>query len=164
MNSAATRPDLRKIGGTALLEVLATLWSWPATLRNPNDPSSPPHPPRLIRGLVHLAGPRIRGSVRVQLPPDLAARAIRRLTGLDVTPSDSRALLEDMAGELANMVAGRVAEQLAMEGYPSSLDTPKNCAGSFPGEAESGGDQAQIEVLCENYWLSLELQCRYADP
>jgi CheY-specific phosphatase CheX len=171
MTPASNRPDLRQIGESALREVLSVFLSLPATLRNSSShspsPSASPHSaaPDQITSTVLLAGQRLSGSVHVQLPLAFAAHAVHLLTGLDPAAADANSVLNDTAGELANMVAGRVAVQLAAGGYPCTLGTPLVARSAcFPIQTEPGVDRARTELFCEGHGLSLEVQCRYADP
>jgi len=114
---------------------------------------------------VPLAGERVSGSVQIQLPFAFVALAVRRLTGLDGTAQNAHAVINDAAGELANMVAGRVAAQLAAEGFPCKLDTPSVSRGApSPSTTQPYADHARADFTCEGHALSLEIHFAYADP
>jgi CheY-specific phosphatase CheX len=166
MTSASGRPDLRRIGQSAFLEVLSVLLSLPATVENPSSRASAlSNAPDRVTSTVPLAGQRLTGSVHLHLPLAFVARAVRILTGLDRVEGETNGVMEDTAGELANMVAGRVAVQLAADGYPCTLGTPSVSRNvTLPIETELGMDFGRIELFCDGHWLSLELKCRYAIP
>jgi CheY-specific phosphatase CheX len=114
---------------------------------------------------VALAGSRLAGSVQIQLPEAFIARAVRRLTGLEGAAPAGAAVLADAAGELANMVAGRVTAQLAAHGYPCTLGTPAVSRNAdWPPALEPGAEHGRVEVWCDGHALSLQVQCRYAVP
>lgn len=165
MTPAANRPDLCRIGERAFTEVLGVLLSLPVTVRN-----SASHSPRSgvtdqMTSRVLLAGPHLSGCVHVQLPQAFVAHAVRLLTGLDGAGGDTNGVQDDAAGELANMVAGRVAGQLAADGYPCTLGTPSvSRSAGLPIETQPGADRGRTDLICDGHCLSLELQCRYADP
>lgn len=163
MTPVSNKPDLRRIGESAFAEVLSKLLSLPATPGTPPNQSLSSNTPDQITSTVQLAGPRLSGSVRIQLPLAFVAHAVRVLTGLDGTEGDINAVQEDAAGELANMVAGRVAARLTADGYPCELGTPSiiRVAG-LPIETEPNADQGRADLFCNGYWLSVELKCRYA--
>ena len=74
--------------------------------------------------------------------------------------------LDDAAGELANMVAGRVAARLAAEGYPCDLGNPSVSRHTPPrvaGAAPTGVDQGRADLFNEGHWLSVEIDCRFAN-
>jgi CheY-specific phosphatase CheX len=163
MTSTSSKPDLRHIGQDAFMEVLSVLLSLPATPRESSIDISHSDASDQITGTVQLAGHRISGNVQLRLPLPFAARAVQRLTGLDGNPGEANELAEDTAGEIANMVAGRVAAQLTAIGYPCTLSTPLVFRGvGSPLELEHGVDHAQAELLCDGHRLSIELECRYA--
>ena len=81
------------------------------------------------------------------------------------TRRNANELQDDTAGELANMVAGRVAARLAADGYPCTLGTPSvSRSARLPIETQPGVDHGRTDLICEGHWLSLEIQCRYAAP
>ena len=165
MTSASGRPDLRRIGQSAFLEVLSVLLSLPATVQNPSSHADLSNAPDQVTSMVPLAGQRLSGRVHLQLPLAFVARAVWILTGLDHAEGEANGVLEDTAGELSNMVAGRVAVQLAADGYPCTLGTPSVSRNvTLPMETELGMDFGRIDLFCDGHWLSLELKCRYAIP
>ena len=165
MTLASNRPDLRRIGESSFKEVLGTLLSLSVTL-----PDSSKHSPisiasDQISSRILLTGPQLSGSVHIQLPEAFIARAVRVLTGFDGASGETKALLDDAAGELANMVAGRVAAGLATAGYPCSLGIPSVSHGApLPIEIQSGEDHGRTAFMCDGYWLSLEVHCRFKRP
>jgi CheY-specific phosphatase CheX len=164
MTPASNKPDLRRIGESAFTEVLGVLLSLPVTVRNSSSHSAHSGAPGQITSTVPLAGQRLSGSVHLQLPVAFVAQAVRRLTGPGGAGRDADAVLDDAAGELANMVAGRVAAQLAADGCPCKLGTPSVArSGGWPVENEPGMDYGRTDLICDGHSLSLEVQCRYAD-
>jgi CheY-specific phosphatase CheX len=161
MTPALNRPDLRQLGQRAFTEALSVFLSLPATPGTPSRPSPPSRARDQITSKVRLAGQRLSGSVHLHLPREFVARAVHRLTGLEDAERD--AVLEDAAGELANLVAGRVAAQLAADGYACLLDTPS--VSRSPDSASSpdpGGEHGRTDLFCDGHWLALEVQCHYA--
>jgi CheY-specific phosphatase CheX len=165
MTPASNKPDLRHIGRSAFMEVLSVLLSLPATVRNSSGQRPHSDFADQITSTVLLAGERLSGSVHVRLPVAFVAHAVHHLTALDGATEEANAVLEDTAGELTNMVAGRVAAQLAADGYLCTLGTPSVSRGAgLPVETEPGMDHGRTDLFCDGHWLSLELKCRYAIP
>jgi CheY-specific phosphatase CheX len=165
MTQATHRPDLRRLGETAFTEVLDVLLSRPAIPRSPASQSPLSSAPDHINSRILLAGPQLSASVHVHLPQAFVAQAVQRLTGLDGSTQHVNALLDDTAGEIANLVAGRVAAQLTAHGYLCTLSTPTVSRGAKgPVETELGMDYERIDLCCDGYGLSLELHCRYSVP
>lgn len=162
MTPASPSPDLARIGDAALAEVLHTLLSLPATVCDSADGSRISRAPELITSLVSLSGERLSGAVRLQLPSAFVAHTVKLLTGLDGDSVDGIAIQADAAGELANMVAGRVAAQLSAHGYSCRLGTPSVIRGAaLPATREPGADYGRTNLLCSGHSLWLEIQCRY---
>ena len=165
MTPASPSPDLARIGECALAEVLNTFLSPPATVRDSANGSRVSIAPEQITSLVSLSGERLSGSVHLQLPEAFLAHAVKLLTGLDGDSADGIAIQADAAGELANMVAGRVAAQLSANGYSCSLGTPSVIRGAaLPTTPEPGADYGRTNLLCAGHSLWLEIQCRYQGP
>jgi CheY-specific phosphatase CheX len=162
MTPPSNKLDLRRIGESAFTEVLSTLLSLEATVREPADDSLVSNNPDQIYGNVLLTGPRLSGTVQVQLPRAFVAHAVHLMTGLDGAAGEIDSLQDDAAGELANMVAGSVAVRLAADGYPCMLGTPSVSRGVPSSlELQPGSDQGRAELICEGHCLSLEVRCRY---
>ena len=162
MIPASTKPDLRRIGESAFTEVLGNLLSLSTTVRESANDSPVSAAPDEICSSVLLTGQRLSGSVHLRLPQAFVANAVRRLAGLEGDVGNANGLQDDAAGELANMVAGRVASQLAADGYPCTLGTPSvSRSARLPIETQPGADHGRIELICDGHCLSLELHCRY---
>jgi CheY-specific phosphatase CheX len=165
MTPASDKPDLRRIGESAFMEVLDTLLMLSATGRESANDRPVSAAPEEISSSVLLTGQRISGSVHLRLPLAFVAYAVRRLTGLDGDTGNTSELQDDAAGELANMVAGRVASQFAAHAYPCKLGTP-SVSRSARLATQNRNDLAhgRTDLICEGHWLSLEIQCCYANP
>ena len=165
MTLAFERPDLGRIGESSFKEVLGTLFSRASIPPDASGHCPLPRGSDQITSSVLLAGPRFSGSVQLQLPRTFMMRLAHVLTGVDSAAGENDALLNDAAGELANMVAGRVAAGLATHGYPCTLGIPSVFTGALsPGELPPGADQGRTDLVYEGHWLSLEVNCHFASP
>ena len=165
MTPASNKPDLRRIGESAITEVLGTLLSLPTTIREREAGHPVSAAPGEVNSSILLTGERLSGSVHLRLPQAFVAYAVRRLGGLDDEAENTKELQDDAAGELANMVAGRVASQLAADGYPCKLGTPSvSCSARSATKNQDVVAHGRTDLICEGHWLSLEIQCCYADP
>jgi CheY-specific phosphatase CheX len=162
MTPASTRPDLHSIGKNAFTEVLDTLFALPVAVREAAGDAFVSGAQDQITSSVLLTGPRLSGWVFVQLPQAFVAHAVRLLVGQDGDAGDSNALEDDAAGELANMVAGRVAAQLGAHGYTCALSTPSiSRSASLPIKTQPGIEHGRTDLICEGHRLSLEIRCHY---
>lgn len=161
MSHASQKPDLARIGECAFTEVLATFLSLPAVPRTISVQERIPNASDQVAATVSLSGDGLSATVRILLPLAFVAQAVKHLTGLQ--GPEGEAIHEDTAGEIANMVAGRVAAQLAAEGYPGTLGTPSvSRSASLPVEARPGTHPGRTDLVCNGHCLSLEIHCCYA--
>ncbi len=165
MTPAAKKPDLCRISESALTQVLNTLLPPSSAAGSPRTTLSGFYARDQITRSVPLTGPRLSGSVLVQFPKGLVTHATHVLTGLDGNAAEANGLLDDTAGELANMVAGRVATRLLEDGYACTLGTPSVSRHSLPLlELPPGLERGRAELTWEGYQLAVEIQCQYAAP
>ena len=83
MTPASDKPDLRRIGESAFTEMLGTLLSLPATIREPAADRPVSAASDEVSSSVRLTGQRLSGSVHLRLPQAFVSYTVRRLTGLD---------------------------------------------------------------------------------
>jgi CheY-specific phosphatase CheX len=165
MTPLPNRPDLRRIGESAFVEVLDTLLRLPSTVGNPATRIAFPDPRDQITCSVLLTGPGLSGSTHLHLPKGFVIQAVHVLTGFDAATAEANGLLDDAAGELANMVAGRIATLLAEHGYACSLGTPSVSHNALlPIENQPAVEHGRADLICEGHRLAVEIQCRYTAP
>ncbi len=178
MTSTCSRPDLEEISRSALVEVLGGLLGVPSQeVKAATDDGRDPEGP--MRCVVDLRGTRIRGALVVSIPRAFAAEAARRLTGASSPDSLGPGLLADCAGELGNMLAGRVATRLRLEGHACELGIPQvvlRTEAPTPGAAAAwslsqtsprtpsgspGTHVCRTHWSCQGHGLTLEIHLGY---
>jgi len=113
----------------------------------------------ILKSEVGWSSANLRGVVQIHLPHDLVRKMSLILLGdgPDASPVD----LKDVAGEIGNMVAGRVSALLAQEGLHGTLETPQVRAVN-PEETEKEKSeftpQQHGEWICGTQRFSLSLQ------
>ncbi|MBX3734924.1 MAG: chemotaxis protein CheX [Verrucomicrobiae bacterium] len=160
MSAASNVPDLRGISSRALVEVLEALVSLSAMeVRRAVGTAGGVAGPG-FGATVAMCGERISGEVHLDLPESFAREASARLLGpFDATSADATQLM-DFAGELANMVAGRMAASLDAAGFPCRLGTPVvGCGPGRRGSSELDAGGTQTDWICEGHRLTLEVRC-----
>lgn len=163
MTRPSAPPDLRRIGEHALAEVLGAFLALPSQSIDPACERSLAASTGTVAGTVGLAGPRLAGRIRFESPPAFLTHVLRLLAGPRDAASAAGAPLEDVAGELANQVAGRVAAQLTAAGVTCFLSSPDLSRASPPADAPRAGTRsARVEALCAGHRLSLELDLAFA--
>lgn len=109
---------------------------------------------------VALCGEKITGEVRLHLPYGFVREAWGRLLGEAGADSGDPGAHRDFAGELANMIAGRVATVLGEWGCPCQLGTPVISFSEVrPGFRPATPEAIRTEWICAGHWLTLDLQC-----
>jgi CheY-specific phosphatase CheX len=165
MTSAANRPDLCRIGEDAFTQVLNTLLPKSSMAGNPSSCLSCPDEVAQITGSVLLTGPGLCARVLLEVPKGFVTLAARILTGLDGPAAEASGLLEDTAGELANMVAGGVATRLSEDGYACTLGIPMVSRHPLPSpELPPGVVRGGAALTWAGYRLAVQIQCQYAAP
>ena len=75
------------------------------------------------------------------------------------------AMVAEAQRKLDALVAGRVASQLAADGYSCKLGTPSVSRDAhIATQNQNGVAHERTDLICEGHRLSLEIQCCYADP
>jgi len=113
----------------------------------------------ILKSEVGWSSKNLRGVVQIHLTQDLVREMSLILLGDG--PNASPVDLKDVAGEIGNMVAGRVSALLAQEGLHGTLETPQVRAVN-PEETEKEKSeftpQQHGEWICGTQRFSLSLQ------
>jgi len=121
MNSSL---DLDPIAADALRDVFASRFERQLVPVSLDEiPEAPGDAPWLI-STVNLEGSQARGSVHLQVSESLMDLLNKSLGDCSNDPSERESELVDLAGELCNMVAGRIGAALAAAGHLFTLSTP----------------------------------------
>lgn len=149
-------PELQRMGGQALVEVLDTLLSSPATeVQRVSEAVEAANGLDLL-ATVALIGKGVSGAVRLRIPEAFARHAAGVLLGAGGTGPHTQDPLGDLTGELGNMVAGRVASALGRSGHPCSLGLPE-VVRSPPVEGAPGG----TPWSCLGYVIRIDVCCHH---
>jgi chemotaxis protein CheX len=114
-----------------------------------------------VTGTVGFGGDNIAGAVYLHLPPSLAVSAAAAMLGTTPDAPPSEAEINDLVGEITNMLCGGLKSKLCDLGLPCAMSTPAIIRGaSFRVEPaqgvepisfffDCGPDRAQFEVHVE---------------
>lgn len=150
---------LHRFGGNALTEVLLAWLQFPATeLASGSEPATLPEPALLITVTWH--GDTLSGALQLVVPDAFANHAAQVLLDSDsAAPTD--ALRRDLCGELANMVAGRIAADLRSAGHSSTLGTPTVQPVSLPFADEAHPLGTTFTAWrCQGFPIGLHVRCQ----
>jgi CheY-specific phosphatase CheX len=106
------------------------------------------HGDPILKSEVGWSSANLRGVVQIHLPQDLVREISLILLGDG--PNASPVDLKDVAGEIANMVAGRVSTLLAQEGLHGTLETPKV---RTVNREETEKDSSEVTTLHHGEWI-----------
>jgi chemotaxis protein CheX len=104
-----------------LAEVFSTMLSLPAA---PLAEWSPGDTKERVSGSVGFVGETVAGSVYLHLPAAFAARVTGAMLGLPAEESPGDAEINDVVGEVTNMLAGGLKSWLCDAGATCALTTP----------------------------------------
>ncbi|MEN9678235.1 MAG: Chemotaxis phosphatase CheX [Verrucomicrobiota bacterium] len=164
MMPTTPHPDLGRIGGEALRHVLSSLLSFRATEETPVQNTAEAEDESLILATVDLIGEHCSGAVRLQIPEAFARLALGVLVGAEDTDSLTRAQIDDLCGELGNMVAGRVAADLAGEGHSFTLGTPGVVRGAgwlLKEDRTTHHAPGATAWSCQKHRILIEVSCHF---
>ena len=91
-------------------------------------------------------------SVSLRLPTDAASAVAKKLVGVPIA-ADTEAM-EDVVGELANLLGGEIALQLEKAGFNVKMELPsvsRNFTSNPPGQVK----HMSIESEQGNYWVTI---------
>lgn len=127
MTHPASLTDIREYMGQHLVEVFSTMLSMtPQTTAD----VEPPHAANRVTGVVGMAGEEIDGVLYLHLGDDFAVRATSAMLGLGPEDEVGEPEVNDVVGEITNMVAGGLKSHLNDLGAGCAMSTPGIIRGS----------------------------------
>lgn len=148
---------LHKMAALAMAEVMTTQLNINVEEINDLKDLENSHP--CVKAHVIMQGVKFKGEVLLQIPEDYVRQVAQRIFGFNTTTEVSTNDLKDVVGELSNMIAGRVAAELAVEGLTCTLIPPVSYIG--PRQKiinNSGAHLSQTYWLCDHHLITLEVK------
>jgi chemotaxis protein CheX len=143
-----------------LAEVFSTMLSLPAAVHANAVPSSPSE---RVTSSVGFVGETVAGAVYLHVPSPLAARIAGAMLGLPPTEIPADPDVNDVMGEVANMLAGGLKSWLCDQGATCALSTPAIIRGcSFKILPSEGVSQLQFGFTSESHEGMLEVHIKFA--
>jgi hypothetical protein len=151
-------PDFDRVAAQALQEVLSTQFQRRVEPALPGAIARAAGQGPWLTARVDLVAAALTGCLRLELPEAWLLQLNASLQGGDPAGAAAPSDLADLAGELCNMTAGRIAARLAGAGGPSQLGTPAVVRGPLP-EPEAGpaGAPGRSCWTCDGQVLRLTL-------
>jgi CheY-specific phosphatase CheX len=153
-------PELGSVTASALAEVLATQFKLSVVASALADKLDAEQTERCLVCSVTLTGGLFSGDVQLQLPEAFVAKLNSVLVGpnaASVTDEDAA----DIAGELCNMLAGRIAATLEAAGYSSILSIPSVYRGRRLEFENAAAKTCWSNWTCEGHLLKVASQFNF---
>lgn len=159
MSQVIALTDIRRYVGEHLASVFDTMLARPAAPSSESEAAAL-HGDR-ITGTVGMAGDTVTGQVYLHLPAALGGEAAAAMLGL--SPEDlGEAEINDVIGEVTNMVAGGLKSWLCDAGATCALTTPAVIRGeSFAVTPKQGVELILIPFECETHRCLMEVHVKF---
>lgn len=141
-----------------LAQVFSTMLSRHATL------AASQHPPKILErvsGSIGFGGDDLSGAVYLHLPAAFAARAAATMLGLPPEEALPDADVNDVVGEVSNMLAGGLKSWFCNAGFPCAISTPGIIRGaSFEIEPMPGIQRTILVFECDGEPIVAEIHLK----
>lgn len=159
MNPPIQTVNVREFITRHLIDVFETMLSKKAVPVEESD--SPPFADR-VSGSVGFAGENVTGAVYLHLSGDFAVRATAAMLGMAPEELTGEAEVNDVVGEVTNMLAGGLKSVLCDAGAPCAVSTPAIIRGtSFNVEPMPEVERFRIVFDCEDNRVAAEVHIKY---
>lgn len=157
MNPKTAPVDIREFLNKHLAEVFETMLSQTAR------PAAGP-PPRLserVTGSVGFGGEHINGALYLHLSAAFARQMTASMLGLPLEETPGESEINDVIGELTNMLAGGLKSSFCDAGAPCAVSTPAIIRGSsFQVETVPNVSQEVLVFDCGPNRFAVEVHVR----
>jgi len=149
-----TKLDIRTHVGTIVPQVFETMLSQTIT----PGPDSVTWSGDRVSGAIGIEGDGIRGQIYIHFSVPLAGRVGRAMLGMSETDPLDDSSINDVVGEIANMVVGGLKSALCDEGHDCAMSTPSimrgpNVTVEMPVETQS----ENFTFVCQGEILTVEV-------
>jgi CheY-specific phosphatase CheX len=121
MNTSTQTLDVRQFLAKHLVDVFETMLSLPAQLKSGDHV---PDFPTRVTGSVGFGGETVTGAVYLHLSGEFAVHCASTMLGLPVEEITGEDEVNDVVGEMTNMLAGGLKSALCDAGNACAVSTP----------------------------------------
>jgi chemotaxis protein CheX len=151
--------DVREFMTRHLIDVFSTMLSIQATLVPKFEL---PHYEGRVTGSVGFGGETVHGVVYLHLTEDFARNAAAAMLGLPPEEVSADSDVNDVIGEVTNMLTGGLKSALCDSGHPCAVSTPAIIRGnSFAIEPTPELDRIWLLFDCATDQVAVEVHIRY---
>jgi chemotaxis protein CheX len=161
MNNTISASDVRAYVSAHLSDVFETMLSMKAEPVAAFDPT--PFSDERVSGSVGLAGEAVTGSVYLHLNSAFARQATAAMLGLAPEEITGHVEINDVVGEVTNMVGGGLKSWLCDAGATCVLTSPAVIHGtSFAVNAKPGVELIQLGFKCGDQNGLVEIHMKFS--
>ena len=154
-------PDVQGFITSHALQVFDTLFALKAA---PLGIITPHSEPDQVCGSVGFGGNSVTGAVYLHLPEEFATSLAATMLGAE-PQSLSEAEVNDVVGELTNMLTGGLKSWLCDSDFPCAVSTPGVIRGrSFAIEAPPDIERLCLEFDADENHFAVEIHVRFEQP
>jgi chemotaxis protein CheX len=155
MNQTTFNAQVEQSIGSIIPNVLETMLGFKAA---PCAPSPLPERGVRVTGSIGLAGEEIVGAIYLHLAEPFAQVAARAMLGLGADEACAESDVNDVVGELCNMIAGGFKSELCDAGLACAISAPAIIRGShFTIQPSLELQTWQLSYSCQEHRLTVEL-------
>jgi CheY-specific phosphatase CheX len=159
MSTLALTFDVRQFLTHHLADVFSTMVSMKAT---PAPEGMVPHFEERVTGSVGFGGEAVSGAVYLHLSADLALRVTSAMLGLPPEEIGGEGEVNDVVGEMTNMLAGGLKSTLCDLGATCAVSTPAIIRGrAYEIEAMPDVRRESMVFDCETECVSVEVHIKF---
>lgn len=115
-----------------------------------------------ITGGIGIGGEQIAGAVYLHMPLSLANHITRQMLGMDATETPDECTVNDVVGELTNMLAGGLKSTLCDRGAPCAVSTPAIIRGAaFEIETMPETQQTLVRFRAADFPFLVEVHLKF---
>jgi len=150
--------NVQKFLGEHVQSVFETMLSMKAV---PVSINLSPHYPERVTGSVGLGGENVTGAIYLHMTAAFARLAASSLLGLPPEELTNESEINDVIGELTNMVAGGFKSHLNDHDLPCAISTPAIIRGTaYEIEPPQGVQRESVLFNCANECITVEVHLR----
>ena len=158
MSTSVQKLNIEEFMNRHLVEVFDTMLSMKAV---PAAKFDPPHFTERVSGSVGFAGDNVNGAVYIHLSASFASRITATMLGMEPAETCGESDVNDVVGEVTNMLGGGLKSALCDAGAPCAVSTPAIIRGtSFVIEAVPEVRQIYLLFLCEKEQIFVEVHIK----
>ena len=155
--SVTAKFDLRSIIENTVLQVFEIMLGFTAVFDPDNSELIESD---RLSGTIKICGETVTGEINIHLPEALATQFVNAMLGNPASQPVEDMDMNDVIGEIANMIGGGLKSALGDAGHPCSISTPSVTRGPRAVEAPGGLHTEVFYFTCQGSRLMVEVHLK----